>query len=207
MGLGEDPHGAGVPMVSGSPCVLLPPLQRWLGGSWCHHACHLPSVLPGGGTCPARGSTGLGPAGSSSRDARGQGQPCSAPRLSTQSQRQHRGEVLVTPPGTPRHTGSGLYWDFRHLQALLHSGRGVLQEPGCRLHPKSVPSTPLRLPWGRGSGGCCGSGVGALGCGQEKGMPTTQRGQSQAAAQPSMEPVTPLHFSILLCLCLLLLGP
>lgn len=125
--------------MSGSPCVLLPPLQRWLGGSWCHHACHLPSVLPGGGTCPARGSTGLGPAGSSSRDARGQGQPCSAPRLSTQSQRQHRGEVLVTPPGTPRHMGSGLYWDFRHLQALLHSGRGG--PAGAR-----VPSAPQKCP-------------------------------------------------------------
>lgn len=191
----------------GSPCVLLPPLRRWLGARWCHHACHLPSVLPGGGTCPARGSTGLGPAGSSSRDARGQGQPCSAPQLCTHTQCQHRGEVLVTPPA-PRGTQALVYTGISDIfKPFCTQAGGVLQEPGCRLHPKSVPSTPLRLPWGRGSGGCCGSGVGALGCGQEKGMPTTQRGQSQAAAQPSMEPVTPLHFSILLCLCLLLLGP
>lgn len=46
---------------------------------------------------------GLGPAGSSSRDARGQGQPCSAPRLSTHSQCQHRGEVLVTPQHPEAH--------------------------------------------------------------------------------------------------------
>nr|XP_047932730.1 uncharacterized protein LOC106044800 isoform X2 [Anser cygnoides] len=51
--------------------------------------------------------------------------------------------------------------------------------------------------------------MGLLGCGQEKGMQSAQRGRGQglAAAQPTMELFIPLHFTILLCLCLLLLGP
>lgn len=139
------PHGwvwgGGVPTVLGSPCVLLSPLRRWLDGTWCHHACHLPSVLPGSGTCPARmAARGWALLGADPMTLEGRASPAqhhgSAPSVSAGTQ----GEVPVPSQHPKALVCAGTSDVFKPLSLCPQAG-GVPQEPGWHLHPKRVPST------------------------------------------------------------------
>ncbi|XP_040423698.1 uncharacterized protein LOC121075012 isoform X3 [Cygnus olor] len=220
LGHPTDGFGWGVPMVPGSPCALLSPLRQWLDGTWCHHACHLPSVLPGSGTCPARmAAGGWALLGAAPVTLEGRASPAqhhgSAPSVSAGT----RGEVPV-PSQHPK--ADGLWFALGPQTSSSPSPSAPRQgaPAGARVAPAPQkgpqhPAAGAGCCGCRGTGvpggcrGCRGSGMGLLGCGQEKGMQSTQRGRGQglAAAQPTMELFMPLHFTILLCLCLLLLGP